>query len=39
MAKVIVSLLSDDFGWVTAQDIEVSGGHLLESPQLLCCFG
>lgn len=29
MAKVIVSLLSDDFGWVTAQDIEVSGGHLL----------
>lgn len=29
IAKVIVSLLSDDFGWVTAQDIEVSGGHLL----------
>lgn len=29
MAKVIASLLSDDFGWVTAQDIEVSGGHLL----------
>lgn len=29
MAKVIVNLLSDDFGWVTAQDIEVSGGHLL----------
>lgn len=29
LAKVIVSLLSDDFGWVTAQDIEVSGGHLL----------
>ena len=27
--KVIVNLLSDDFGWVTAQDIEVSGGHLL----------
>ncbi|WP_312561831.1 SDR family oxidoreductase [Anaerospora sp.] len=29
LAKVIVSLLSDDFGWVTAQDIEVSGGHML----------
>lgn len=29
IGKVIVSLLSDDFGWVTAQDIEVSGGHLL----------
>lgn len=29
IAKVIVSLLSDEFGWVTAQDIEVSGGHLL----------
>ena len=29
VGKVIVSLLSDDFGWVTAQDIEVSGGHLL----------
>lgn len=29
IAKVIVNLLSDDFGWVTAQDIEVSGGHLL----------
>ena len=29
LAKVIVNLLSDDFGWVTAQDIEVSGGHLL----------
>jgi NAD(P)-dependent dehydrogenase (short-subunit alcohol dehydrogenase family) len=29
LAKVIVSLLSDDFGWVTAQDIEVSGGFLL----------
>lgn len=29
MAKVIANLLSDDFGWVTAQDIEVSGGHLL----------
>lgn len=27
--KVIASLLSEDFGWVTAQDIEVSGGHLL----------
>jgi len=24
IAKVIVSLLSDDFGWVTAQDIEVT---------------
>jgi NAD(P)-dependent dehydrogenase (short-subunit alcohol dehydrogenase family) len=29
LAKVIVNLLSDDFGWVTAQDVEVSGGHLL----------
>ena len=29
LSKAIVSLLSDDFGWVTAQDIEVSGGHLL----------
>ena len=29
VAKVIVNLLSDDFGWVTAQDIEVSGGFLL----------
>ncbi|SHH95517.1 SDR family NAD(P)-dependent oxidoreductase [Desulfosporosinus lacus] len=29
LAKVIMNLLSDDFGWVTAQDIEVSGGHLL----------
>ncbi|WP_042167136.1 SDR family NAD(P)-dependent oxidoreductase [Paenibacillus gorillae] len=29
MAKVIVNLLSDDFSWVTAQDVEVSGGHLL----------
>ncbi|PJZ46804.1 SDR family NAD(P)-dependent oxidoreductase [Leptospira brenneri] len=29
IGKVIVNLLSDDFGWVTAQDIEVSGGHLL----------
>jgi NAD(P)-dependent dehydrogenase (short-subunit alcohol dehydrogenase family) len=29
VAKVIVNLLSDDFAWVTAQDIEVSGGHLL----------
>jgi len=29
LARVMVNLLSDDFGWVTAQDIEVSGGHLL----------
>lgn len=29
IAKVIVSLLSAEFGWVTAQDIEASGGHLL----------
>lgn len=29
IGKVIASLLSDDFAWVTAQDIEVSGGHLL----------
>jgi len=29
IGKVIINLLSDDFGWVTAQDIEVSGGHLL----------
>jgi NAD(P)-dependent dehydrogenase (short-subunit alcohol dehydrogenase family) len=29
LGKVIVNLLSDDFGWMTGQDIEVSGGHLL----------
>lgn len=29
IGRVIVNLLSEDFGWVTAQDIEVSGGHLL----------
>jgi NAD(P)-dependent dehydrogenase (short-subunit alcohol dehydrogenase family) len=29
VASVIVNLLSDDFGWVTAQDIDVSGGFLL----------
>jgi len=29
LAKVIANLLEDDFGWVTAQDIEVSGGFLL----------
>ncbi|MEW6737322.1 MAG: SDR family oxidoreductase [Acidobacteriota bacterium] len=29
IGKVIVGLLSDDFGWMTAQDIEVSGGFLL----------
>lgn len=29
IAKVIANLVSNDFGWVTAQDIEVSGGHLL----------
>jgi NAD(P)-dependent dehydrogenase (short-subunit alcohol dehydrogenase family) len=29
VAGVIVGLLSDDFGWVTAQDIDVSGGFLL----------
>lgn len=29
LSKVIANLLSEDFGWVTAQDIEVSGGHLL----------
>ena len=29
VAKIIVNLLSDDFGWVTAQDVEVSGGFLL----------
>jgi NAD(P)-dependent dehydrogenase (short-subunit alcohol dehydrogenase family) len=29
VAKVIADLLSDDFGWVTAQDIDVSGGFLL----------
>jgi NAD(P)-dependent dehydrogenase (short-subunit alcohol dehydrogenase family) len=28
-SKVIISLLSDDFGWVTGQDIEVSGGFRL----------
>ncbi|MBM9577146.1 SDR family oxidoreductase [Leptospira sp. 201903070] len=29
VANVIVSFLSDEFGWVTAQDLEVSGGFLL----------
>jgi len=29
LAKVIAGFISDDFGWVTAQDIEVSGGFLL----------
>lgn len=29
LSKVIVSFLSEDFGWVTGQDLEVSGGHLL----------
>ncbi len=29
IAKVIVNLLPDNFGWVTARDIEVSGKHLL----------
>ncbi|WP_234572426.1 SDR family NAD(P)-dependent oxidoreductase [Rhodohalobacter sp. 614A] len=29
IGKVIVNLLSDDFSWVTAQDIEVSGGFML----------
>jgi NAD(P)-dependent dehydrogenase (short-subunit alcohol dehydrogenase family) len=29
LANVIVNLLSEEFGWVTAQDIEVSGGYLL----------
>jgi hypothetical protein len=29
VVKVIANLFSDDFGWVTAQDIEVSGGFLL----------
>ncbi|TGL58466.1 SDR family NAD(P)-dependent oxidoreductase [Leptospira sarikeiensis] len=29
IAKVIVNLLSDELSWVTAQDIEVSGGFLL----------
>jgi NAD(P)-dependent dehydrogenase (short-subunit alcohol dehydrogenase family) len=29
VANVIANLLSDGFGWVTAQDIEVSGGFLL----------
>jgi NAD(P)-dependent dehydrogenase (short-subunit alcohol dehydrogenase family) len=29
VAKVIVDLLSDNFGWVTAHDIDVSGGFLL----------
>lgn len=28
-SKLIVGLLSDDFGWMTAQDIEISGGFLL----------
>lgn len=29
LGKVIAQVLSDDFGWMTAQDIEISGGHLL----------
>lgn len=29
IGKVIANFLSDDFGWMTAQDVEVSGGHLL----------
>jgi NAD(P)-dependent dehydrogenase (short-subunit alcohol dehydrogenase family) len=29
IARVIVSLLSKEFEWVTAQDVEVSGGFLL----------
>src|SRR5262249_18850720 len=29
LASVIVNLLSKDFCWVTAQDLEVSGGFLL----------
>jgi len=29
IAKVMVKLLEDDFGWMTAQDIDVSGGFLL----------
>ncbi len=29
VANVIVNLLSEEFGWVTAQDIDVSGGFLL----------
>lgn len=29
LARAIASLLSDDCGWVTAQDLEVSGGFLL----------
>ncbi len=29
IAHVIIGLLSEEFGWVTAQDIEVSGGFLL----------
>jgi len=29
IARVIVQLLSPEFGWVTAQDIDVSGGFML----------
>ena len=29
IGKVIANVLSEDFGWVTAQDIGVTGGHLL----------
>jgi len=29
IARVIASVLSDEIGWVTAQDIDVSGGFLL----------
>lgn len=29
VANVIVNLVSDEMGWITGQDIEASGGHLL----------
>jgi NAD(P)-dependent dehydrogenase (short-subunit alcohol dehydrogenase family) len=29
VGAVIAALLSDDFRWVTAQEIEASGGHRL----------
>lgn len=29
VARVITSLLTDDSGWINAQDIEVSGGYVI----------
>ena len=41
IARIIVNLLSDEFGWVTAQDIEDSGGFCFEHnpDDVFCCSG